>query len=370
MLTRVQKEARRVPSEVTIVEEDHSDEEARQRRGRPRGREKSIVDEYDAERRPLSPLATQSTRFRSIFPHERYEVARKPAGSRRITQAVHRRSPPPLFRYVEVPESIRSVEPREEQYPRRVPIHFVDDEAREPSLSRASHREHEVASEQDYRSKARYKEQQRPRNPQINVDDSYEYSVSSTATHRAQHHPRNPLTTFRDNYEHSVSSRAPRRTYDFVERGPPSRDNSFEEWETGSPTRSQRLWRERASPVEPVARPCEGPHIIHPRDTDEHVVVTERYVYRPKKPYLDEEGCRRQEHIDRVIMDSRSQREKSFAQEGASRYYHDDWLRDEPVSAPRAQAQGSRGRGYRRDEYQDSELAESEAGYRNTRAGM
>jgi hypothetical protein len=217
MLTRVQKEARRVPSEVTIVEEDHSDEEARQRKRRPREREKSIVDEYDAERRPLSPLATQPTRSRSIFPHERYEVARKPAGSS---------------------------------------------------------------------------------------------------------------------------------------------------------TRSQRRWRERASPVEPVARPWEGPHIIHPRDRDEHVVVTERYVYRPKKPCLDEEGRRRQEHIDRVIMDSRSQTEKSFAQEAASRYYHDDWLRDEPVSVPRAQAQGSRGRGYRRDEYQDSELAESEAGYRNTRAGM
>lgn len=113
---------------------------------------------------------------------------------------------------------------------------------------------------------------------------------------------------------------------------------------------------ERANPEAVPAAPWNTSHILRPRTGDETIVVTERFVYRPKKPM--EEQRRQQEYIEKQAFQNHS----AQLEEEASRYYHDDWSREEPVytreERPRRDLVPGR---YRRDSIHDSELADSES---------
>jgi hypothetical protein len=281
------------------VEEELSEEEKL-----PRGRSSRRVEAGEVvfeERRPLSPLASQSAkpRSRSSGRHERYGIPRKPVRQQRVQETIRQLSLSPRYQYVQAPAASKQIDPPERAHPRRIPIHFVE-------------------------------------------DDVYE-------------------------------SVAPARAHQTV----PIRECSFEERESG-PSRSQgssqRRRRERLilnDRIESPLPPWEGAHVIHPRPGDEAVVVTERYVYRPRNLPLVEEERRMQERVDKIMLGARSRTAEYTTEEEASRYYHDDWAREEPDrrSEP-VRRREPRRRGYRREVHQDSELAGSEDSLDYARIGV
>jgi hypothetical protein len=138
-----------------------------------------------------------------------------------------------------------------------------------------------------------------------------------------------------------------------------------------SSQRSQRRRVERANLGSVPAAPWDAPHVIHPRAGDETIVVTERFVYKPKKQM--EEQRREDERLSRSIkvseeaskyyhddwaQDQELPRRSFKLNEEATSYYHDDWAREDPIHVPdfkeeRRQRTSVPGR-YRRDCTQDS----------------
>ena len=281
----------------------------------PRGRSHRRVEVAEViveeERRPLSPLVSQSTkaRSRSTGRHERYSIPRKPVRQQRSQETIYRRALSPRYRYVHGPAASIQADPAETSYPRRIPVHFVE-------------------------------------------EDIYESAPPSRASH-------------------NVHEEAPWQSV-------PLREYSIDERETASSSRSQeaaqRRRRERSLPndgIEPPLPPWQQPHIIHPRPGDETIVVTERYVYRPRKASQVEEERRIQERVDKIMLDGRRRTTEFAAEDEASKYYHDDWAHEE--SARRNESirrRVPRQRGYRREMHQDSELADSEDSLDFVRTGM
>jgi hypothetical protein len=271
---------------------------------------------------------------------------------------VRERSPPIQYRYVDASTSRQHAEPREkaqlraeqveireESYPKKIPVRFEEEIVyRTVEAPRAYHRGQEM--------------------PSGRGSPSMEYSVEE---------PESAVKVFpaRD-YRLEERSLTPRQ---IIPRKPLSKQSSFEDRDIESSKRSvearQRRRRERNSPTSPSIPPWEQPHVIHPRDGDEVIVVTERYEYRPKKkPEVAEEERRTQEYVDRAAFyvrpDSLERRGQSqpdpgyFSRDEAAKYYHDDWSRAEPGWEQR---QREPQRGYRRERHQDSELGDSEASY-------
>ncbi len=322
-----QKEPRRIPSEeYIIVEEEFSDEELRRPSSRGRARERVVVEEFEVERRPLSPRNRQSSRTRpqSTSRKEKFGIPRKPVRPPKIRETVtrgcvRRRSPSIEYRVVETVPTSRVVEDRVETYPGKVPVHFYDDLVHESAPLPSQYHSQRVGLERKSSGK--------------------EYSIDEAET---------------------------------VTRGSSTREY-FEEREPASLSRSQearqRRRRERNSPVSPVLPPWEAPHVLHPRNNDDVIVVTECYEYRPKKHANSEEDRRRQEYLDRATLDAHARINK-FSAEEAAKYYHEDWsrLEPEPVQEPlrtREHTEPS----YRRERHRGTEVSDSEASYEYRRTG-
>jgi hypothetical protein len=276
-----------------------------------------------------------------------------------MREIVRERSPPIQYRYVDASTSRQHVEPREEaqlraeqvktreeSYPKKIPVRFEEDIVyRTVEAPGAYHQDQEM--------------------PPGRRSPSMEYSVEELESAIKDF----PATDYRLE-EHSFTARQT------VPRGPLSKQSSFEDHATENSKRSvearQRRRRERNSPASLGIPQWEQPHVIHPRDGDEVIVVTERYEYRPKKKpeVLAEEERRTQEYVDRAAFyvrpDSPERRVQSqpepgyFSHEEAAKYYHDDWSRAEPGWEQRYREPQ---RGYRRERHQDSELGNSEASY-------
>ena len=365
VLTLNQKETKRKSSEddYVIVEEEILEHENIRPRGRPRERSVVVEREYEYERRPPSPINVQPTRHRarSVTKVVKQEIPRKPVPPKvvEMREIVQERSPPIQYRYVDASTSRQHVDPREEaqlgaeqveireeSYPKKIPVRFEEDIVyRTVEAPRAYHRDQEI--------------------PLGRGTPSMEYIVEE---------PESAVKGFptRD-YRLEERSLTARHT---VPRKPLSKQSSFEDHATEDSKRSvearQRRRRERNSPTSLGIPPWEQPHVIHPRDGDEVIVVTERYEYRPKKKLevLAEEERRTQEYVDRAAFyvhpDSPGRRVQSqpepgyFSHEEAAKYYHDDWSRADPG---REQRQREPQRGYRRERHHDSELGDSEASY-------
>lgn len=150
---------------------------------------------------------------------------------------------------------------------------------------------------------------------------------------------------------------------------PRSMSSRAESFESLSSNRSDenrpRRRRERRAhtpvpPNTPATQAWGPPHIIHPQPEDEKVVVTETYVYRPRRERNDSRRTNDSQREsprfvdygkDRVKYDTRRRVDSSDPDYA---YYQNDWAqehREEPLrEEPRI------GHGYRRGRVQDSEL--------------
>jgi hypothetical protein len=231
-----------------------------------------------------------------------------------VTHETVRRRPSIEYRYVEAGSNPRVVEESFEEYPKKIPVHFYDEEiVNDTAPPPRDHYREQSARERESSGK--------------------EYSVEEAE---------------------SISQGTPGRGY-------------FEARENASSSRSQearqRRRLERNSPTSPVMPPWEAPHVVHPRNKDDVIVVTERFEYGPKKHRSSEEGRRRQEYVDRVNSDARA-RTYQFSSEEAARYYHEDWSRVEsPDVREPMRRRGHTEPSYRRERYRDEELSDSEASY-------
>jgi hypothetical protein len=332
------------------VEEDYpSEEEEQGRRGRPygRARDQAIVEEYEDHRRHLPPLIGQFSRAtsRSAGRLERYNILRGASRGRRVHEHLPPRPPSPQYRYVQAPIPAKHAEIAEETYPRKVPIYFEEDGNihRTSAPSRSSLGDCEEPSQRNCHDRNDPTEQRLPSRVSTVVEDEYE-----------------PLFPSRRNSRESTH---------FVVRRPLSKEGSFDDRETISSLQSreaaQRRRRERASPIESTGHPWEQPYFINPRHNDEVVVATERYEYRPRSALmLDEVERRRQEYLDRKMLDTRRPKAEFSEKEEAARYYNQDWPRNEYIKTE------LRRRGCQRDGQQDSGLVESETRYQYSQASM
>jgi hypothetical protein len=118
--------------------------------------------------------------------------------------------------------------------------------------------------------------------------------------------------------------------------------NSQGGFESDIPQRSRRRRFERASSSTALADSWIAPHVIKPRPQDEKIVVTERWVYRPKK---QSEEQRRQEELHDYSMRS----------EEATRFYHDNWGKDREVPTRTVRLNEEASRYYQDDWAKDRE---------------
>jgi hypothetical protein len=245
---------------------------------------------------------------------------------------------------------------REETHPKKIPVHFEEDIVyRTVEAPKSCYRDQGVRSEREHSNK------------EYTVEEPESVARNLPARdYRIEEHETVTRSPLRASKEYSIAG------WETGPRAPLSNESSFEDHGTESSRRMQearkRRRRERNSPTKPAIPVWEQPHVIHPREDDEVVVVTERYEYQPKKKpeVVAEEERRTQEFVDRAafyirpdILEHRAQSQpRNFSHEEAASYYHEDWSRDEPELV-RREARG----GYRRERYQDSELGDSEAGY-------
>lgn len=150
-------------------------------------------------------------------------------------------------------------------------------------------------------------------------------------------------------------SNPPRSEY---EKGSPrsmfSRDDSFGSSNSSRSHDSSRRRRERSRADDMFAHPA---HNIHPQPSDEKVVVTETYVYRPRRQ------SRERGEEDERYFDKDGTRHSTFdnAKHGRSAedraYYHNNWVQEDSRHlAGEPGLDSSRRRSYRRGIIRDSEL--------------
>jgi hypothetical protein len=139
----------------------------------------------------------------------------------------------------------------------------------------------------------------------------------------------------------------------------PSREESFESLSSDRSDENRAL-RAPVPPNTPATESWGPPHIIHPQPGEEKVVVTETYVYRPRRTMNDNrrttdsqrEPRRFVDHArDGVRYDRRSRIDFSDQDHA---YYQNDWEQEHREEPPRPEPRI--GRGYRRGRVQDSEL--------------
>ncbi|KAH7354726.1 hypothetical protein BKA65DRAFT_475207 [Rhexocercosporidium sp. MPI-PUGE-AT-0058] len=365
--------AKQATSEDYIVVEEKVSSHERQ----PRGRSQSQApQEYDTQRRPLSPIVRQlsvsPSSLRSYARSSRQDHPRNvpaPIEIREVFREPARRQSPHIpYRYVEVIPDQDNFERKEPSYPRKVPIHFVDEvvfeKATSPKHNHQSDKAHERAS--SYKDYIAEEPESIPRSYHARVQDFDQDSLSRgppSSRHETfdvrEESNRGPPSSMHDSFE----------VHEAANRGPPSREHSIEQLDAMNYMRSsearRRRKRERAPPGTPDFRPWDEPHIVYPASDDEVIVVTETYEYRKQKQAQGEEERRRQEYIDRATWSPRNHNQVSA--EDASRYYHEDWLGAELpliVGKPYQPYQPAKPKkGYRRDRHPESELTESEASY-------
>lgn len=319
-----------------VVEEEISEDESRTR---GRTREKVVVEEYEGPSRPAASHDSRNFPRRAHSAAERQDrYQNEPKYVRRQkdqrTENRRHRSPSVDYITVEVPSKGSSVGQGEVKYPKKVPIHFVEEVRYDKpvqvsrSYSRAR-KEGSVSSEIS----------------DIVVETVYERPKS-----------KGPQNAWMNN---QLSRRPREYTIEEVEsvgRDPPRHEATFQDMSSCSSSRSsearQRRRRERA---EPKMAPWEAPHVIDPQTDADVVVVTERFEYR--RPQHDEANRRRQEQVDKTTLEARSH-SKGFSAEDASKYFEDDWAGVESV--PQTTAQRPR-RSYRRDRSPASTLSDAES---------
>ncbi|KAG4432706.1 hypothetical protein IFR05_011806 [Cadophora sp. M221] len=367
--------------EYIIIEEEFSDHE-RQPKGQSRRR---VSPEYEAQRHPLSPLASQHsvTRpgLRSYLRPSKQDQPRNephPIGIHETIKDTSRRQSPHIqYRYVEVIPGHESFERKEPSNTRESPIHFAEKAVFEKPLSpkyyQQSDKGHERASSNKAYSVDKPESMHRSYHARVEdfEQDTWSRGPSSSIheTFEVRDAPsRGPLPSRHDSFE----------VHEAPSRRPPSRHHSFEEPGTMSHMHSsearRRRKRERAPPGTPDTRPWEEPHVLHHESDDEVIAVTETYEYRKKKQNQDEEERRKQEYIDRATWNSRDHNQ--FSAEEASRYYREDWTRGQPEFVPPSldslvgkpyqpyqPYQPLKVKGYRRDRQPESEVTESESSY-------
>ncbi|KAL5329660.1 hypothetical protein ACEPPN_003175 [Leptodophora sp. 'Broadleaf-Isolate-01'] len=366
-----------------VVEEEFSDHE-RQPRGQSQRR---VSPEYEAQRQPLSPLASQHSvprsNSRSYVRPSRQDRPRnmlQPIGTHEAVKETtsRRQSPHIQDRYVEVIPGHGSFERKEPSDPRESPIHFVDEAVSEKPLSPNYYQQSDKGHERASSNKAYSVDQPESmhRSYHARVED-FEQDTWSRGPPSSRHETfevrdapsRGPPSSRHDSFG---VREAPRRE-------PPSRYHSFEEPDTMSYMHSsearRRRKRERAPPGTPDIRPWEEPHVVHPESDDDVIVVTETYEYRKKKQAHDEEERRKQEYIDRATWNPRDHNQ--FSAEEASRYYHEDWTREPEFDVPSLAGKPYQPyqplkvkKGYRRDQHPESELTKSETSYGYSESGQ
>ncbi|KAE9373141.1 hypothetical protein N431DRAFT_534360 [Stipitochalara longipes BDJ] len=350
------KEPKRVPSEeYIIVEEEISEEETPRPRGRVRER---VVEKIEVDRYPSRPRQS-SQRSKSRQPS--HKIPRKPVRSAKIRETVvreniRRRSPSIEYDYVET-ERKAPVEERVEAYPRKVPIHFYDDNVHEQR----------APSNVEYRENGTRERGSSGKEYSVEEVETVSHVPSSRAHYREQsnHERGQPQQGYIIEEVEVADQPGPRKEY-YVERKvvtePPQR-NCREEREIPLFIRAEEARRRRRRERNaPSTAPWEAPHVIHPTENEDVIVVTERYEYRPKKQGSSEESRRRQEYVDRATMDRHQANQ--FEIDEAARYYHDDWSRAEPnYGREPLRRMEQHERSYRRDRPRDVELSDSEASY-------
>jgi hypothetical protein len=124
----------------------------------------------------------------------------------------------------------------------------------------------------------------------------------------------------------------------------------------------RRRRRERLQLESKPIHPREQPHVIYSQNTDGPIVVTDHFVYQPRSTRADEGSRRQQEYLDRAAF-NKANHTTSVSTEEASRYYHEDWSGiglSQDIEGYVQRNPVQRGR-YRRNSYQDAELADSES---------
>lgn len=122
-------------------------------------------------------------------------------------------------------------------------------------------------------------------------------------------------------------------------RSPVAQENSFDKSAFPQEPPSQYRPTRRTSP-QSTANPWDEPHDLRAGPNVEEIVVTERFVYRKEK--MSEEERRRQEALDREMLNFNSPRKPSHdlsAKDEASKYYTDDWSAEEELARRREAAE-------------------------------
>jgi len=312
------------------------------------------------EERVLSPL----TRELSPIPQDSYlrhsRSAEAPAGERYV-----RREQSPSFRRIYI---------REEDNPRRreqspsPPRDYVREEAttrhrsnvEEPPTRRLSPRDliQERIVEEDYENYYRG----RSRAPRPEYDD-WAYEPRERTVPRA---PISDYSNRRSPIRQRPAQRAPASDYE-RRRSPPRRDYIVEDHETDAASLRSRDAADRRRQERALDAPApalasvpaqrgELPHNIGPLKDGEYVVVTERYVYRPKRlenvqevdeladfrPQRRERLVRspepewrdirrqRQDYVDSRTLGGNRQYQKIDGEADASEYYDNEWNSERP----------------------------------------
>jgi hypothetical protein len=345
------------PRENYIVVEEEISEEEPKPRGRKR--EKIIVEEYDGPNRPPSPSDSRAYPRRAHSAAEKQEIAH-------ATQAQvkhHRRRPPSSgYTRVEVPSRYYDAEYGEVVGLKESSADFIEEVKYEGPVpvTRGHHKENES---------------QYPRKIPVRYVEGVRKPVRKTAEPHQEEQPggHSRFQEYIVEEAESVSTGSRNRHYPLDERSTSTREHP--DWEhahhdhssLGSRSTEARR-RRRRERIIPEVQPWEASHIIDPETTADVILVTERYEYR--KPRHNEETRRTQEYvdrtqeyIDRTTLDAHHE-PRRFSPDDAARYFNDDWAASEIRShtQPPVRQPAPRRQSHRKDRMREPSLS-SETSY-------
>jgi hypothetical protein len=160
-------------------------------------------------------------------------------------------------------------------------------------------------------------------------------SMATDAAEAFHHSRRAPFQSRYETYETDRVSKHSRSNEDSASsETTPRKGHSFEDpMMSNSRTRSEEASRrrrlERSIDRQGYYREATGlPHGIRPSEEDEVVVVTERYVYRPRPlSHVQEEDLknRKQDIVDKATLRDGKSYQQFAAEAEASSYYHNNW---------------------------------------------
>lgn len=367
--------------EYIIVEEEISDGE---HKTRGRTKERVVVKEHES-RRTSSPLISQISRRSSstitVDRHAKPQV-KKPRESVReaVREKFHSRAPSIDFRYVEVPSRNPSPEPREEAYPRKVPVEFEEEIVYETPPFRQekrTSRKVEAKFEEDAPLSPREEKHNNREKFYIRAPTVTAYNVEEVESISKGESV--PGAQYNQAYHRTAK---PPSVREYYEDG----DETYDTTRRFSDGRAQRR-QERGHGYKSDTRPRDKPHVVRPKHSEEVIVVTEHFGYLPKRAsredarrsqeYLPkrssrEEIRRSQEHADMATFAGLHRHPQYEQYEDAVKYYTDDWKQDYTESIPESiySKEHLSTRGWRREIGHGQELSDSEEEYHNmTRSG-